>query len=98
MEFTLSVRIEDQRQLCLKCLIRHIIKSLLTRHHHIILSCIDYYSLNCVGSRVVEFTLSVRIEDQRQLCLKCLHLTLKELAAIVTMKVGCYVNMCNHSL
>ncbi|KAK3086814.1 hypothetical protein FSP39_023891 [Pinctada imbricata] len=60
--------------------------------------------LSYVGSRVVEYTLSIRNEEQRKICLKCLHLTLKELAAIVTMKsselhliqkvLNCYLVMC----
>lgn len=51
---------------------------------------IDIYSLfSCslhrVGIRVVEYVTQSR--DDKQTCLMCLHLTLKELAAIVTLKV-----------
>lgn len=51
---------------------------------------IDVYSLfSCslhrVGIRVVEYVTQSR--DDKQTCLMCLHLTLKELAAIVTLKV-----------
>ncbi|XP_062613685.1 uncharacterized protein LOC134275417 [Saccostrea cucullata] len=40
--------------------------------------------LQSVGVRVVEFVSQAR--EDKQTCLMCLHLTLKELAAIVTMK------------
>lgn len=42
-------------------------------------------SLHRVGIRVVEYVTQSR--DDKQTCLMCLHLTLKELAAIVTLKV-----------
>ncbi|XP_069112054.1 uncharacterized protein [Argopecten irradians] len=42
--------------------------------------------LSVVGAKVVNFTMKVEDDDQRQSCLKCINLSLKELSAIITMK------------
>ena len=47
--------------------------------------CFYFHSLQRVGIRVVEYV--AQTKDDKQTCLMCVHLTLKELAAIVTIKV-----------
>ncbi|KAJ8303035.1 hypothetical protein KUTeg_019431 [Tegillarca granosa] len=42
--------------------------------------------LSCLSNKVVEYMCSGPPEESKQCCLKCIHLTLKELAAIITMK------------
>ncbi|XP_060080298.1 uncharacterized protein LOC132559696 [Ylistrum balloti] len=42
--------------------------------------------LSVVGAKVVELTMRMEDNEQRQSCLKCVNLSLKELSAIVTMK------------
>ncbi|CAG2214547.1 unnamed protein product [Mytilus edulis] len=44
--------------------------------------------LNTLGSKITDFVSGLTDQQQMQGCLKCIHLTLKELAAIITMKTA----------
>jgi hypothetical protein len=46
-----------------------------------------YFSLNALGSKIGEIVNTLTDDQQIQSCLMYIHLTLKELAAIITMKV-----------